>query len=45
MDNKKQILENSIMNDVAKDLQSINLTMKKQQDSLNNKKIVFTKIK
>ena len=45
MDNKKQILENSIMNHAARDLQSINLTMKIRQDSFNNNKITFTKIK
>jgi len=45
MDDKKQILESSIMNHVARDLQSINLIMNQQQDIYNRKKITFTKIK
>jgi len=45
MDNKKQILTNSIMSHVARDLQSINLIMKQQQDPFNNNKITFTKTK
>jgi len=45
MDNKKQILESSIMNHVARDLQSINLIMRRKIDCYNNKKMEFTKTK